>query len=246
MPTPFPGMDPYLEAEESWRDVQLSLTVKLTETITARLRPRYVVRLKERHYVQVESPWAFRKEPFLPTAEESTKPIRVILPIPEEMKEIYLEVTSIPDHVVVTTIEILSPANKQTGKGRDLYLRRRERLLCGISNLVEIDLQRIGQPMPILDEIPKSDYRILVHRRHQRPWADLYVFSVRDPIPVFPLPLQQDEDEPLIDLNPILHQLYDLAGYDLRIDYRRDPDPPLTNADAAWADALLHTSGHRP
>ncbi|NJN65680.1 MAG: DUF4058 family protein [Chloroflexaceae bacterium] len=49
-------------------------------------------------------------------------------------------------------------------------------------------------------------------------------FSIRQPVPVFRLPLQTSErPESLVDLTPLLHALYDRAGYDLRLDDRAAP-----------------------
>jgi len=89
-------------------------------------------------------------------------------------------------------------------------------------------------------------YRILVSRAYQRPWAEVYLFDVRDPIPAFPVPLRRGEVEPVMDLNTVLHEVYDRAGFDLAIDYRQEPQPPLEGEDAAWADALLRAHGLRP
>ncbi|RMF26349.1 MAG: DUF4058 family protein, partial [Chloroflexi bacterium] len=55
----------------------------------------------------------------------------------------------------------------------------------------------------------------------------------------FPLPLRPGDEEPLVDLNALLHALYDRAGYDLSIDYTRPPVPPLEGEDATWAAARL-------
>ncbi|MBI2875845.1 MAG: DUF4058 family protein, partial [Candidatus Tectomicrobia bacterium] len=74
----------------------------------------------------------------------------------------------------------------------------------------------------------------------------LYVFGVRQPIPTFPLPLRPGDEEPWVDLNGLLHGLYDRAGYDLRVNYTGEPEPPLDEPDAAWADALLREQGLRP
>lgn len=63
--------------------------------------------------------------------------------------------------------------------------------------------------------------------------------------PDFPLPLQAGEREPVVELNRLLHELYDRAGYDLRIDYRDEPEPPLEGEDVAWADELLRLQGVR-
>ena len=70
------------------------------------------------------------------------------------------------------------------------------------------------------------------------PDADLFVFSIRQQIPVFELLLQEDDEEPLVEINRLLHQLYDRAGYDLRIDYPGEPEIPLNGEDAAWAEKL--------
>jgi len=64
-------------------------------------------------------------------------------------------------------------------------------------------------------------------------------------IPPFSLPLKPGDDEPTIDIGSILHDLYDRAAYDLRLDYKGDPVPPLSSADTAWADQLLRQSGLR-
>jgi hypothetical protein len=71
-------------------------------------------------------------------------------------------------------------------------------------------------------------------------------FSVRDPIPSFPLPLRPGEPEPSVALGSVMAELYTDNSYDLMIDYSRDPVPSLSEADAAWADGLLRKSGHRP
>lgn len=86
---------------------------------------------------------------------------------------------------------------------------------------------------------PESDYRIVIVRGWERPRASLYAFDVRDPIPPIPIPLQRGEEEPLLDLNALLHRLYDQAVYNLRVDYTRPPEPPLGEADATWASDLI-------
>jgi hypothetical protein len=92
---------------------------------------------------------------------------------------------------------------------------------------------------PLDEEAPESDYRILVHRGWHRNEGDLYAFGLRDAIPLIPIPLRQGEDEPLLDLNALLHALYDQAVYSLRIQYDQPPTPPLAEADAAWAAEVL-------
>ncbi|NEP46440.1 MAG: DUF4058 family protein, partial [Okeania sp. SIO2H7] len=137
------------------------------------------------------------------------------------------------------------PANKRSGKGRKAYLTKRERVLTAKTHLVEIDLLRSGEPMPILDNDIKSDYRILVSRSDRRPLADLYRFNIRDAIPSFSLPLQSGDVEPVIDLQPLLDTVYDLGGFDTAVDYSKEATPRLSKADAQWTDALLKQQSFR-
>lgn len=252
MPTPFPGMDSYLEDHALWPDVHNSLITALRDDLAPRLRPRYVVAVEERTYIDDFSGLTFAGRPDVAVARVSeaavayqvAAPVRragvavVELPVPDSVRETWLEIRERDDRVV-TVLEILSPANKVPGKGRELYERKRRQVLDGLTNLVEIDLLRVGEPMAMEGAYPPSHYRILVSRGATRPRADLHYFSVRDPIPDFPLPLQMDEDEPVVALNRLLHDLYDRAGYDLRIDYSKAPYPPLDEEDAVWADDLL-------
>jgi hypothetical protein len=99
----------------------------------------------------------------------------------------------------------------------------------------------VGEPLPmwVRNGNATGDYRIVVSRAQQRPRADVYLFTVREPIPSFPIPLRPGENEPVLPLNRILHELYDRAGYDLAIDYSQPPDPPLPEQDAIWAETIL-------
>jgi hypothetical protein len=80
---------------------------------------------------------------------------------------------------------------------------------------------------------------LLVSRGWRRPKAEVIAFGVRDLLPAFSVPLRRDEDEPRIDLSRVLRALYDRASYDLRIDYRRPPVPPLGADDTVWAATRL-------
>jgi hypothetical protein len=65
------------------------------------------------------------------------------------------------------------------------------------------------------------------------------LFRLRQPIPSFPVPLRDLEPEPVLDLNAIVHDLYNRAGYDMVIDYRAEPIPLLSQDDVEWVQALL-------
>jgi hypothetical protein len=166
------------------------------------------------------------------------------VPVPVPVREWYLELRETGSEKLVTLIEVLSPTNKRLGIGRTQYLEKRQEILGTRTSLVEIDLLRAGEPMPARlrgwpPDQPPGDYRILIARGRQRPRADVYAFSIRDPLPPFPVPLLPDDEEPLVDLQTLVHTLYDRGSFDLRLDYTQDAVPPLTGEDATWADALL-------
>lgn len=249
MPTPFPGVDPYLERPGLWPDVHNRLIVRIADELAPQLRPRYFVSIEERTYTAAPGDLAFAGRADLavvqPSGDGSTEwetssardtvLVTVELPLPDEIRETYLEIRSVADDRVITVLEVLSPSNKRPGEGREQYLRKRLSVLGTLTHLVEIDLLRGGQPMPMYGYQGTSDYRVLISRAERRPHADLLAFSLRQPIPPFRLPLQPGDREPEIDLNRLLHALYDRAGYDLRIDYRDPPEPSLAGNDQEWA-----------
>jgi Protein of unknown function (DUF4058) len=72
------------------------------------------------------------------------------------------------------------------------------------------------------------------------PPPHLYAFNVQNPMPAFPLPLRSGDTEPIINLQELFNQIYDIASYDLKIDYRNwEVIPALSEADTIWADGLL-------
>jgi len=256
VPTPFPGMDPYLERPGLWEEVHAGLIVAIQQYLNALLRPRYRVAIERRTYLTLLEQDTFAgkpdvlvigsppSSPSLPsTALQQPETVTAELPMPEEVVERFLEIRDSSTGEVVTVIEILSPGNKLTSEGRLLYERKRLRVLASATHLVEIDLLRAGSPLPM--RLPPgagaADYRIIISRAPRRPQADVLLFSVRAPIPDVPIPLRTGEPEPLLPLNRLLHDLYDRAGYDLAIDYRRPAEPPLAPEDAAWAAALIHS-----
>lgn len=256
MPTPFPGMDPYLERRGIWDQIHTNLIVAIQRLLTPKLRPKYHVAIEQRTYLAVLPPGdqlvgipdalvvAGHESPVAAAFAEASAvatPEVGELPQAEAVRERYLEVRALDTQEVVTVIELLSPTNKQTREGRAQYEAKRTQVLASRTHLVEIDLLRAGQPFAM--KAPRSsDYRIVVSRSSQRPRADLYLFSVRQPIPTFPIPLRPGEDEPALPLNELLHRVYDEGGYDLVIDYRRPAEPALAEADAAWARAILTTA----
>jgi hypothetical protein len=260
MPSPFPGMNPYLEHPDRWSTVHNRLIVALADVLTPQLLPKYQVDIEKRVYevigvnallvgrpdVTVQRPRD--TEPIVSTnrgvSSATTEPVPVTVPMLEEVREAYLEVKETATQIVVTAIEILSPTNKR-GEGRQKYQQKRQQVLNSRTHLIEIDLLRDGEALPIAGSTISSSYRILVSRANTRPMADLYPFNLADRIPSFPIPLQSDDVEPMIDLQLLLNQVYERSGYDYFIDYHTDPLPPLSQGELVWVDRLLRENGLR-
>ncbi|MGK7872025.1 MAG: DUF4058 family protein [Xenococcaceae cyanobacterium] len=254
MPSPFPGMDPYLEAPPFWSAFHNRLIVTIADDIAPSLRPQYYVEIETRIYrsvadegllVGIPDAVVFSSQATTQRNNQSSQsaatlvtspsPKRVVLPIPEEVKERYLEVREVETDAVITVIEVLSPKNKQAGPGRTTYEAKRQAILGSFTHLVEIDLLRRGRSMSMSGEALDTDYHILISRAEQRPYADFYGFSLRDSIPSFVLPLRPGDREPIVAMQSILDGVYDRAGYDLRIDYQQaPPSPTLSESDRHW------------
>jgi hypothetical protein len=253
-------MNPYLEAPALWPNVHNSLIVALRDELAPRLRPRYYVALEERIVrlssddlvfvtrpdIAVVQPFDSQEPSRHVAATRTTDVIPVEIPLPDDIHEVYLEIRTTDTDQVITIVELLSPTNKLVGIGRQQYERKRLEIFGTLTHFVEIDLLRAGQPMPMRGLAQPTAYRILVSRARHRPQAELFPFGIQQVIPDFALPLQSDDDEPVVSLNQLLHTLYDRAGYDLRIDYTQAPPPPaLSPADAAWLNEQLQAAGVR-
>lgn len=250
MQNPFPGMNPYLELPELWHQVHNRLIVAIADAITPQIVPKYRVSIEERVYtsvndvllmgiadVAVSLRGATSTGTILMTPK-LTEPIKVKVPLPEEVTERFLEVRLTQSGEVVSVIEVLSPKNKRAKEGREAYESKRLKILASTTSLVEIDLLRVGKAMPILGDSGKG-YRILISRGYNRPDADLYRFGLKDSLPVFPVPLRQGDSEPVVDLQRLLNEVYERARFDLAIDYSQPVKPPLSPEEAVWVREVL-------
>jgi hypothetical protein len=260
MPSPFPGMDPYLEDPFFWHQVHSRLIVALANDLGGKLRPKYYAAIETRTYLEdgldtvfvgIPDAIVFSGTPVVDTSKRNTatitmptaQPQKVRLVEPIEVKERYLEIRKVGSKEVIAAIEVLSPKNKR-GEGREIYLKKRQVILESASHFVEIDLLRVAQPIRVEGMTEKSDYRILVSAASNRPNADLYSFNLRDAVPVFPLPLRSEDESVPVDLGMLLQEIYDQGCLDLQIDYDQPvPEPVLSAEDAAWAKELVRASG---
>ena len=230
MQCPFPGMDPYLEHPALWPGPHNSLIVAIAHAIAPRIAPRDYAALGHRPYDVTDDPADSLGRP-----PSDSMGARII----DRVNETFVEVREVGTDRLVTVVEVLSPATKGDAEGRRSYEASRRKILESATNFVEIDLLRDGESMEAVGETVRTDYSILVRRGGPRPRSTLTTFGVRAAIPTFPLPLREGEDDVPVDLNAILHALYERAHYDLRLDYARPAVPPLSDADAAWSRGLV-------
>jgi len=255
MPSPFPGMDPYLESRLLWHDVHQRLAAQISRQLAPRLSPRYVARLETRFvsltsngqsinvlYPDVDVTPARLRERAIATYEPSTDDGGTVTPplilrVAEQIKLVTVEIRDVAQNRLVTSIEILSPVNKH-GNGLEEYRGKRKTVLSSRAHLLEIDLLRQGVRAPRLIGLPQADYFVFLTRAEQRDLVETWPIGIRDPLPVVAVPLLPGDDDLPLDLGYALRAIYDEARYDLSIDYSQPPVPPLSDDDAGWAHTL--------
>jgi hypothetical protein len=252
MPSPFPGMDPYLEQEILWHDFHERFLPAAAAQISAQVLPRYIVLIDEHVYLydveldegrpigRPDLAVTSGREPVVAASPAEAgvivAPFQVRVPELAEERETFLTVCDRASRQVITVIELLSPTNKRPGANRRRYLEKRGDLLSSPAHLVEIDLLRGGTPMPAEDR-PECVYSVLISRPDGRPGAGFWAIALREPLPTVPIPLRTGEPDAHLDLRAILDRVYDEAGYRYFL-YEHPPDPPLVGPDGEWAELL--------
>lgn len=252
MPSPFPGMNPYLEQNDVWHDFHGRFVTRVADSLTSRIRPKYIAKIDENVYIHELSAeqrlllgrpdvGVLANQPTAgsPATATASRAIAAPLfghvePAVDFLREPFIEIRDRESRALVTVIELLSPSNKGIGPDRDQYLVKRKRILSSNVHLVEIDLLRGGPRMPIGD-LPQCDYYVMVSRCEERPRVGLWPIRLREPLPKIPIPLRGDDPDAAIDLQSLMHAVYDAAGYEDYI-YSGTPQPPLHPEDADWAN----------
>ncbi len=258
MPSPFPGMDPYLEKPSFWPDVHHELISGIRATLTKQLHPRYQVRIEKRVYLSgPQDPgrgaWipdlyligASKRKPSTPAARSTTamevaEPVLAITLVNEDIFESYLEVLDTSDRSVVCVIEVLSPSNKIDGAaGLESFREKRNQVMRSSAHWVEIDLLRMGVSLTPEGKIPDHEYLVHVSPVERRPKGVLWFIRLSQRLPVIGIPLRPRDGETPLDLQVVLDTAYDRGGYDTESDYKKEPVPPLSKEWKTWADQLL-------
>ena len=267
MPSPFPGMDPYLEGE-MWQESHDRLANQISVQLMPLLAPKYVALLAKRYVldrpllgifdlsterilypgVHVVAP-RVQPVPGLSAAEEVTPggagavvtepAVELASPVSEEVPLLSVEIRDVAQRRLVTLLEILSPVNKR-GEGAREYAERRMELLQTRTHLLEIDLLRQGRRIPLLGELPPASYYVYLSRAPRRPFTQIWPISLREPLPTVPVPLLPPDPDVPLDLQAAVRACFDLVGYERLLDCSGPPSPPeLDEEDAAWVAEIL-------
>jgi len=140
---------------------------------------------------------------------------------------------------VITCTELLRTTHKRPGPDRDHYITTRAQVTAPAANFVEIGLVRGGPSLPLI-EVP-CDYYVLITRAARWPLAGIWPIKLQDPLPEIGIPLRPTDPDVRLNLQEMLHRVYDAADYG-RYLYEEPPDPPLPPDMIAWARALVPTA----
>lgn len=253
MPTPFPGMDPYLEGS-LWTTLHFSLSAEIVRQLAPQLPAHYLILPTERFVVEIPEgitvttanvyPDVGISETQPPVAYPvaaptiAPAPLRLATVVPTVVPHVTLEIRDTANRRLVTAIEVLSPTNKR-GNGREEYLAKREHLLLSRAHLLEIDLLRQGQRVPMQQPLPAATYFIFLSRAQSRPMSEVWPIALNQPLPIVPIPLLPGDADIPLDLQQTFASVYDLLHYERAIDYTQPPEVPLTQAESVWVEAWL-------
>jgi hypothetical protein len=263
MTSPFPGMDPYLEDPALWQDVHHWLISASASQLQHQLNPRgYFAAVESRIWVEDQHHSLYPDVSVLRSRPESRSGEPGILvaeqPVPSHIvwrkvqrREPFLQIFDSASRQLITTIEYISPSNKDRTQARRQYIQKRKEFRQGGVSLVEIDLLRGGRhlvdlPRDLLDGLRAQGCQVINVLRAGSEAGEYYSPSIRQPLPPIGIPLRAGEPDALLRMQSALDRAYQEGAYGLRIDYTRQPIPHLVPADASWADELLVQAGLRP
>ena len=266
MPSPFPGMDPFLEDPRWFGGLHGDLITFAKDAIQRVLPENYTASSGE--HVWIAGPRDRREPDFdvvrqgpvvhpaddrgtavlVPPVAAGARPTVVTVP-DLTRRQGYVEIVRRGDweEQVVAVFEVLSPGNKRPGDGRTQYLRKQHEVRVTDCHLIEIDLLRGHPPVSLLPGQWREryagplDYHAVVTRNDLRTRYEIYPVGLREALPTISVPLLWDEGAVPLDLGAVFERAYAAGGYAKRVDYG-SPDavrPPLSPADAAWAAELV-------
>ena len=273
MPSPFPGMDPYLESPDWFPGLHGSLITFMMGSLQHSLPESYYAQSSERVWVEFTQRHIEPDVEVVRSARQPRKRVRgagIALADPEAAAPLIVTVETIEhgpfresfleirrrrgkEIQIVTSIEILSPSNKKSGNpGREKFLKKQRETLGSDTHLVEIDLLRGGAhalaiPKDLVTAKAGSyEYMVSIHRSHRPKEFLVYPIMLRQRLPKIAIPLSAGDPDASLDLQEVFDRSYDVGPYTREIEYGKDPIVPRLKPDLAeWAAKLLNPSRRR-
>jgi hypothetical protein len=171
MPSPFPGMDPYLEHPRWFHGFHDALIIYILEQLQPLLPDAYYAQGGQRLWFglarrpfepdlkllrRIELPRRSQSqggvavaEPLVETESEASRPVLISVEkvVGDENIETFLEIHGVwgGQDRLVATIEVVSPSNKTPShSGFEKYRKKQRQAFAGQVHLIEIDLLRAG------------------------------------------------------------------------------------------------------
>ena len=273
MPSPFPGMDPFIEINPRWEGFHgwfmrelarqalpkaqaLGCWIDVERTIYQRLPSGEVMVVGAPDDVvgaaSVGASWRKSRRQRGGVALLEPKAVHEVVLDPETLERVkqdYLVVRELGQFQrVLAVVEVLSPANKE-GTYMPRYGEKRRRYLESGAHFMEIDLLRGGEnpARNLFSELPATAYFIFVARKTALGRKEEgHPLSLRDPLPVIGLPLGPPRPDLPLDLAEAFRSAYHLSIRPGSIRYGQEtpPPPPLNTADAEWAREVVLSAAH--
>lgn len=257
MPSPFPGMDPFLERPEIWPDFHDSLIAYIREALQPLLRPQYVALTQDRLFV-IENNRPIRPDVSVLDVnrrdqnEGGTATIATIAADPattvvelqrDEIRQPYIEIIEpASGNQVVTVIEVLSPDNKTPGSGLKSYQLKQTELWASGANLIEIDLLSEGKRTTRVEAAAVGadlNRRYLVSVSRFEPMrCEFYGIDLQQRLPRISVPLKPQDRDVTLDLQAVFQRCYDTGPYPQLLYYDRTPPAPLAPVEAEFVRKL--------
>jgi hypothetical protein len=245
-------MDPYLEGSH-WTGVHAQLCAEIARQLTPRIVPKYIALTNERFVLEVPEAVSIttrssypdvglapltKSSHFADSGAVAVAPLHLATVMPEAVPHLTVEIRDTANRQLVTAIEVLSPTNKRA-EGRQEYLAKRQRILLSTAHLIEIDLLREGQRVPMQQSLPSVPYFVFLSRCEQRPVIDVYPLALDQRLPTVPVPLLLGDTDVALDLQQAFTAIYDALRYDLLVDYGQPPEVSLSSETSAWIEERL-------
>ncbi|MGL6095489.1 MAG: DUF4058 family protein, partial [Fimbriiglobus sp.] len=261
MPSPFPGMDPWLEAPDLFPDVHAEFISELRGALNAVMPPGYVAvgnylvwtDATDAARIPDVSLFGPRPTPDAAHGVETDFPGLVAIGAvrsAERREQPYLEIRADRGKRLVTAVEVLSPSNKvRGGRGRKAYLKKRAEFRAAGANLVEFDFLRAGAhttavPLSRLRKrLGRCVYHVGVVVAGSPDRLFVAPIDLADRLPTIGIPLDPGVSPTVVDLQALFDRCFDGGRYPELVRYDQPPDPPLSAEHAAWAAGVLRAKG---